>query len=313
MNGISLKELRWFSTFNDEFLESESLSIWQAVLFMLPYFDDEASVSFFNDLQRMESEVYEDLIIRLNKKGQPLFKNDTSPNYAHSYTEWDDMGNLLLSEEQIDEILPELNHGRMLVTKRNKEAHIIYKELILEIMKSRDNRIANIHLVEDKLRDDFERVLIARESLSFIRPAKQISKKEKALTWNNIVITISYLDECSGRNFGSSEDDGRYLVFKARQRILCEGTPVELRCKGTLIDSPFKDQKENKSNRLFLVLRNFGETSLQQELNKRIFKIYRKDITELRKFLKSITGIPTDPFETKLFGQSYQPHFTVEL
>jgi hypothetical protein len=70
MNGISLKELRWFSAINDEFCESEAVSIWQAVLYLLPYFDDDASVTYIENIQRLEAEVYEYMDKKLDKQGE---------------------------------------------------------------------------------------------------------------------------------------------------------------------------------------------------------------------------------------------------
>jgi hypothetical protein len=298
MNGISLKDLRWFSTFNDEYLESESLSIWQAVLFMLPYFDDDASVSYFNDLQRMESEVYEDLIIRLDKKGQPLLKDDTSPNYEHSYTEWDDMGNLLLSEEQIDEILPELNRSRMLVIERIEEADKIYQELKSEIKKSRDKRPTKIELIEDTLRDDIERVLIKRTSLDAVFPDIQPCKKEKPVYWHNIKLLIFYqLDLATKSKFS-------YMEFKAGNKILCR---VERE------NSPFQGEKYSKPKKLFEILDDF-----RKPLNMRTHdfqgKNYRFEISKLKKLLKELTGLKDEPFYKKDGKfEPYRPKFKVEF
>ena len=167
MNGISLKDLRWFSTFNDEFLESESLSIWQAVLFMLPYFNDDASVNYFENIQRMEVKVCEDLIEELDKERESPLRNDKLPNYENSYTEWDAIGNRLLTEEQVNAFLPELNRSRRRVLKHIEDADTIYQRLKLEIRNSRKKEPTKIELVEDKLRDDFERVLIKRTSLKW--------------------------------------------------------------------------------------------------------------------------------------------------
>ena len=170
MNGISLKELRWFSTFNDEFCESESVSIWQAVLFILPYFDDDASVNYFEDIQRMEVKICEDLIEELDEERGLPRRDDKSPNYENSYTEWDAIGNRLLTEEQINAFLLKLNRSRMRVLKHIEDADTIYQLLKLEIRYSRKKEPTKIELVQDTLRKDFERVLIKRASLDAVFP-----------------------------------------------------------------------------------------------------------------------------------------------
>jgi hypothetical protein len=214
MNGISLKELRWFSTFNDEFCESESVSIWQAVLYLLPYFDDDASVNYFENIQRMEVKVCEDLIEELDEERESPRRDDKSPNYENSYTEWDAIGNRLLTEEQINAFLPELNRSRMLVLEHIEEADNIYQQLKIEIRKSRKRRPTKIELIADTLRDDFERVLIKRTSLDAVFPDIQPCKKEKPVYWQNITILIYYQLDLTIKSTFS------YMEFKARNKIL---------------------------------------------------------------------------------------------
>lgn len=303
MNGISLKELRWFSTFNDEFLESESVSIWQAVLFILAYFDDDASVNYFEDIQRMEISVCEDLIERLNNKGQPLLKNDASPNYERSYSEWDAIANRLLTEEQINEFLPELNRSRLLVIEQIEEADNIYQQLKLEIRKSRGNRPTKILLCEDTLRDDFERVLIERTSLFAVFPDLLPCKKEKPVYWHNITINIDYREKKSITKGDTSGELTPYIVFKAGQKILCQGTPKEL---------SFQGQKKTKPNRSFEILEGFG-VHLHKRTHKHHPDGYSKAITILRKLLIEVTEIDEDPFYIKQENNPYEPKFTVKI
>jgi hypothetical protein len=316
MNGISLKDLRWFSTFNDEFLVSESVSIWQAVLFMLPYFDDDASVSYFDDIQRMEVEVYEDLIEKLDKEGQLLLRDDASLNYTHSYTELDDMGNLLLTEEQIDEILPELNRSRMLVIGQIEEADNIYQQLKIEIRKSRDKRPTKIELIEDTLRNDFERVLIKRTSLEAVFPRdiefnKDDTKSEKGefVAWNKITIEIDYRGKKSDTKDCTSDKSAPHIVFKTGRRILCQGTPKEL---------SFQGKKRTKPTKSFEILKDFSNPHYERKYSYKI-KTYRKSIADLRKVLKGLLGIAdrkdkaANPFYQKYNIKPYEPKFTVKF
>jgi hypothetical protein len=316
MNGISLKDLRWFSTFNDEFLVSESVSIWQAVLFMLPYFDDDASVSYFDDIQRMEVEVYEDLIEKLDKEGQLLLRDDASLNYTHSYTELDDMGNLLLTEEQIDEILPELNRSRMLVIGQIEEADNIYQQLKIEIRKSRDKRPTKIELIEDTLRNDFERVLIKRTSLEAVFPRdiefnKDDTKSEKGefVAWNKITIEIDYRGKKSDTKDCTSDKSAPHIVFKTGRRILCQGTPKEL---------SFQGKKRTKPTKSFEILKDFSNPHYERKYSYKI-ETYRKSIADLRKVLKGLLGIAdrkdkaANPFYEKYVNKPYEPKFTVKF
>ncbi|MEP7706445.1 hypothetical protein [Paraglaciecola sp. 25GB23A] len=298
MNGISLKELRWFSTFNDEFCESESVSIWQAVLFILPYFDDDASVSYFENIQRMEVKVCEDLIDELDEERESPRRDDKSPNYTHSYTEWDAIGNTLLTEEQIDAFLPELNRSRMLVIEQIQEADNIYQQLKLEIRKYRGNRPTKIQLIADALRDDFERVLIQRTSLYAVFPDLQPSKKEKKVHWNNITVLIFYRLDLE------TESKFSYMEFKVAQRVLCK---IERE------NSPFQGRKLTQPNKLFGILEDFYRP---QEKRKHDFTSpsYRKALTGLRTLLNEITGLSGDPFYLKQGKfEPYTPRFKVEF
>jgi hypothetical protein len=288
MNGISLKELRWFSTFNDEFCESESVSIWQAVLFILPYFDDAASVNYFEDIQRMELEVYEDLIERLNKKGQPLLRNDASSNYENSYSEWDDMGNLLLSEEQIKEILPELNENRMLKIKHIKEAYKIYQELESEINKSCDKRPTRIELIEDILLDKFEIVLIKRESLFAV--FKDLIN-QKIMTWRDIIIVFDF------RNLSKL-----IVQFKTDREMLKEGTLEKFGLKGVNRKTPNRECK---------ILQSFNESGEAEYSKLKHGRSVRREMTYIRNLLREHTGLSGDPFEKKQTNQNHKPKFKV--
>jgi hypothetical protein len=303
MNGISLKELRWFSTFNDEFCESESVSIWQAVLFILPYFDDDASVNYFENIQRMEVKVCEDLIEDLDEERESPRRDDKSPNYTHSYTEWDAIGNRLITEEQIDAFLPELNRSRMWVIEQIQEADNIYQQLKIEIRKSRDNRPTKILLFEDTLRDDFERVLIERTSLFAVFPDLLPCKKEKPVYWHDITINIDYREKKSITKDDTSGELTQYIVFKTGQKILCQGTPKEL---------SFQGQKKTKPNRSFEILKGFGE-HLHKRTNKHHQNGYSKAITILRKLLIEVTEIDDDPFYIKQENNPYEPKFTVKI
>jgi hypothetical protein len=290
MNGISLKELRWFSTNNDEFCESEAVSIWQAVLFILPHVNDDDSVSYFEDIQRMEVEVYEDLIKKLDKEGQPLLRDDTSPNYAHSYTEWDGRGNLLLSEEQIDEILPELNRSRMLVIEHIEEADKIYQVLKSEIRKSRDKRPTKIELIEDTLRDDLERVLIKRGSLFAV--FKDLIN-QKIMTWRDIIIVIDY-----------KNSHKPIIQFKSGQEVLNEGTFEKFGFKGVNRSDP---------NRTFQILESMHESNRAEYLKLKHGESFRKEMTDLRNLLKKYTGLSGNPFEPKQIDKDYEPKFRVVI
>jgi hypothetical protein len=288
MNGISLKELRWFSTNNDEFCESEAVSIWQAVLFILPHVNDDDSVSYFEDIQRMEVEVYEDLIKKLDKEGQPLLRDDTSPNYAHSYTEWDGRGNLLLSEEQIDEILPELNRSRMLVIEHIEEADKIYQVLKSEIRKSRDKRPTKIELIEDTLRDDLERVLIKRGSLFAV--FKDLMN-QKLTTWRDIIIVFDF------RNLSKL-----IIQFKTDREVLKEGTLGEFGLKGV---------NRTKPNRECKILQSFNESGEAEYSKLKHGRSVRREMTYIRNLLRKHTGLSGDPFEKKQTNQNHKPKFKV--
>lgn len=303
MSGFSLKDLRWFTTFNDEFCESESVSIWQAVLFILPYFDDEASVNYFENIQRMEVKVCEDLIEELDKEIESPRRDDKSPNYTNSYTEWDAIGNRLLTEEQIDTFLPELNKNRKWVIEQIQEADNIYQQLKIEIRKSRGNRPTKILLFEDTLRDDFERVLIERTSLFAVFPDLLPCKKEKPVYWHNITINIDYREKKSITKDDTSGELTPYIVFKAGQKILCQGTPKEL---------SFQGQKKTKPNRSFEILKGFGE-HLHKRTHKHHQDGYSKAITILRKLLIEVTEIDEDPFYIKQENNPYEPKFTVKI
>ncbi|GAA0858866.1 hypothetical protein [Aliiglaciecola litoralis] len=311
MNGISLKDLRWFTTFTNEFYDSKAVSIWQAVLFILPYFDDDASVNYFEDIQRMELEVYEDLIERLNKKGQPLLRNDASPNYEHSYTEWDDMGNLLLSEEQINEVLPELNRSRLLVIEDIDEADNIYQQLKIEIRNSRQNRPTKIELVEDTLRDDLERVLIKKTSLDAVfsvgmsneMEEQVVSEVDKPATWEDVAVSIHMREvKSAGTDYTDGESEF-YIVFKAKQKILCQGTLKSLK---------FQGKKKPKPNQLFHLLTSFGESASRQN-PPYTAKSYPVTISKLRNLLKEHTGIPNDPFKAKEENRPHTARFKVKV
>jgi hypothetical protein len=295
MNGVSLKDLRWFTTFNDEFCESESVSIWQAVLFILPYFDDDASVNYFENIQRMEVKVCEDLIEELDEERESPRRDDKSPNYTHSYTEWDAIGNRLLTEEQIDAFLPELNRSRTLVLEDIEEAENIYQQIKIEIRKSRGN--------EDTLRGDFERVLIERTSLFEVFPDILPKETKKPINWHDITINIGYREKRNNTQGDTPYELIPHIVFKAGQKILCQGTPKEL---------SFQGQKRNEPNKSFEVLMDFGKP--QHERKHRLQKVSdRKAVTDLRKLLNELTEISGDPFYTKQEKNPYEPKFTVKI
>lgn len=247
----------------------------------------------------------------LDKKGEPQLRNDNLSNYTRYYTDWDTMGNLLLSEKQINKILPELNFNRMLVVEKIREAHIIYQELILEIRKSRENRPTNIHLVEDKLRDDFDRVLITRTSLDIVfsdvperlKKKSVICEVDKAVTWEDITISIELREiESSGTDYIDGENE-LYVVFKTKQRILCQGTPKTLKLQG---------KQESKPNQLFRLLANY-ETSKSLQKHPYTKASYPVAITKLRSLLKKLTGITTDPLKSRERNGPYPPRFKVKI
>jgi hypothetical protein len=290
MNGISLKELRWFSANNDEFCESEAVSIWQAVLFILPHVNDDASVSYFQDIQRMETGVYEDLIVKLDEEGEQLIRDDNSPNYAHSFTELDKRGNLLLTEEQINATLPELYRSRMLVIEDIEEADNIYQQLKIEIRKSRENLPTKIELLQDTLREDFERVLIKRESLFAV--FKDLIK-QKIMTWRDIIIVIDY-----------KNSHKPIIQFKSGQEVLNEGTFEKFGFKGVNRSDP---------NRTFQILESMHESNRAEYLKLKHGESFRKEMTDLRNLLKKYTGLSGNPFEPKQIDKDYEPKFRVVI
>jgi hypothetical protein len=311
MNGISLKELRWFSAINDEFCTSDAVTIWQAVLYFLPYANEDVSDLYFENMHKIETEVYEDFIKTLDKEGEPQLRNDNLPNYTRCYTDCDTMGNLLLSEKQINEILPKLHFNRMLVVEKIREAHIIYQELILEITKSRENRPTNIHLVEDKLRDDFERVLITRTSLDivFSDVPKGLKKKpvicevDKPVIWEDVIISIEIREIKSATPGYTVGESDFYIVFKAKQKILCQGTLKSLKFQGKNKPNP---------NQLFHLLANSRESESQQK-HPYTTAIYPVAISKLRNLLKELTGIPNDPFKGREENRPYSARFRLKL
>ena len=290
MNGISLKDLRCFSTFNDEFLESESVSIWQAVLFVLPYFDDDASVNYFENIQRMEVRVCEDLVDELDEEREAPCRDDKSPNYTNSYTEWDATANRLLTEEQIDAFLPELNRSRMLVIEQIEEADNIYQQLKLEIRKSRSNRPTKILLCEDTLRDDFERVLIERTSLFAVF---KDFMNQKLTTWRDIIIVFDY----------------RYLPklkvkFTTDKEVLSEGTLEEFGLKGVNM---------SETNRIGQILQSFSESGAVEYSKLKHGESFAREMTDIRNLLRKHTGLSGNPFETKQPNQNHKPKFRVTI
>jgi hypothetical protein len=298
MNGISLKELRWFSAINDEFCESEAVSIWQAVLYLLPYFDDDASVTYIENIQRLEAEVYEYMDKKLDKQGELPLRDDNLSNYTPSYTEWDGMGNRLITEEKINAFLPELNRSRMLVLEHIEDADTIYQRLKLEIRNSRKNEHTKIELVEDTLRDDLERVLIKRTSLDAIFPDRLSCKKDKPVYWHDIKILIFYRLDLE------PESKFSYMEFKVGQKILFK---VERE------NSPFQGRKLTQPNKSFGIFEDFHKP-LDKRKHDFLDKNYRKAITDLRKLLKKLTGISGDPFYRKpAKSEPYLPRFTVEF
>lgn len=255
---------------------------------MLPYFDDDASVSYFDDIQRLETGVYKDLIERLDREGQLLLRDDTSPNYTHAYTELDDMGNLLLSVEQIDEILPELNRSRMLLLDYIEEADRIYQQLKEGIRKSRKKEHTKIELAEDTLRDDFERVLIKKESLFEVFKDRI---NQKSTNWRDIIVVIDY-----------KNSHKPIIQFKSGQEVLKEDTFEKLGFKGI---------KRKEPNILFQILESMHESNRAEYLKLKHSDSFRTGMTRLRNLLKKHAGLTADPFEKEDDGPNHKPKFKI--
>jgi hypothetical protein len=290
MNGISLKELRCFSAINDEFCESEAVSIWQAVLYILPYINDDASVSYFEKIHKMETEVYENLARKLDEEGEYLLRDDNSSNYTHSYTEWDSRGNRLLTEEQINAFLPELTQRRMSVLEHIEDADNIYQQLKIEIRRSRKREHTKIELVEDTLRKDFERVLIKKESLFSV--FKDLMN-QKLTTWRDIIIVIDY------RKLSELK-----IKFETNREVLKEGTLEEFGFKGVNSSEP---------NREFQILQSFNESGVAEYSKLKHGKSFRKEMTNIRNFLREHAGLSGNPFYSKQDDQNHKPKFKVIL
>ena len=139
---VSLDELRWFSLQQIDF-DMPDYTIWHAVILILydQGFSQEIAENYFNLLQQVEMDAYDDLE-KLYLKGRIKFYQHTGREYSQQgeavkvFSD-EELGGICLDISDAVEALEILNHRRYQLIARYHVPHFIFCMLQTEIIRSK--------------------------------------------------------------------------------------------------------------------------------------------------------------------------------